>query len=212
MLYIMRHGKTDWNELKKLQGQTDIPLNEEGRGQATAAGREYAGIHLDICYCSTLGRARETARLFFEARALAKHKPGGSTAGDDGKNGEYEENIPIVYDERLREMGFGTYEGIERCFDIPDCPVNVFFKHPEEYDVPVEGGESMDELFARTGEFLKENVYPALKEGKDILIIGHGAMNSSIICQVKNNSDRTRFWEVGIPNCKMIQVSGDEAR
>nr|MCR5727762.1 histidine phosphatase family protein [Lachnospiraceae bacterium] len=119
---------------------------------------------------------------------------------------------PIIYDDRLREMGFGKYEGIERCFDIPDCPVNVFFKHPEEYDVPVEGGESMDELFARTGEFLKEKVYPALKEGKDILIIGHGAMNSSIICQVKNNSDRTRFWEVGIPNCKMIQVSGDEAR
>ena len=204
MLYIMRHGKTDWNELKKLQGQTDIPLNEEGRGQATAAGREYAGIHLDICYCSTLGRARETAALFFEARALAGKQTG--SAGTDG------ENIPIVYDDRLREMGFGKYEGIERCFDIPDCPVNVFFKHPEEYDVPVEGGESMDELFARTEEFLKEKVYPALKEGKDILIIGHGAMNSSIICQVKNNSDRTRFWEVGIPNCKMIQVSGDEAR
>ena len=204
MLYIMRHGKTDWNELKKLQGQTDIPLNEEGRGQATAAGREYAGIHLDICYCSTLGRARETAALFFEARALAGKQTG--SAGTDG------ENIPIVYDERLREMGFGKYEGIERCFDIPDCPVNVFFKHPEEYDVPVEGGESMDELFARTGEFLKEKVYPSLKEGKDILIIGHGAMNSSIICQVKNNSDRTRFWEVGIPNCKMIQVSGDEVR
>ena len=204
MLYIMRHGKTDWNELKKLQGQTDIPLNEEGRGQATAAGREYAGIHLDICYCSTLGRARETAALFFEARALAGKQTG--SAGTDG------ENIPIVYDDRLREMGFGKYEGIERCFDIPDCPVNVFFKHPEEYDVPVEGGESMDELFARTEEFLKEKVYPALKEGKDILIIGHGAMNSSIICQVKNNSDRTRFWEVGIPNCKMIQVSGDEVR
>ena len=31
MLYIMRHGKTEWNELHKLQGRTDIPLNEEGR-------------------------------------------------------------------------------------------------------------------------------------------------------------------------------------
>ena len=68
MLYIMRHGKTDWNEQRKLQGQTDVPLNEEGREMALAAGREYAGIHLDVCYCSPLIRAKETAELFFKER------------------------------------------------------------------------------------------------------------------------------------------------
>ena len=204
MLYIMRHGKTDWNERKKLQGQTDIPLNEEGRAMAAAAGREYEDIHLDICYCSPMVRAKETAALFFKAREEQKNQ-------QTGDIGEANEKIPIIYDDRLKEMGFGTYEGIERCFDIPDCPVNVFFKHPEDYTVPVEGGESMDSLFSRTGEFLKEKIYPELEKGKDILIVGHGAMNSSIICQVKNNSDRTRFWEVGIPNCKMIKLLGNEA-
>ena len=73
MLYIMRHGKTDWNEQRKLQGQTDVPLNEEGREMALAAGREYAGIHLDVCYCSPLVRAKETAELFFKERK-EKHR------------------------------------------------------------------------------------------------------------------------------------------
>ena len=181
----MRHGKTDWNELKKLQGQTDVPLNEEGRSMAVAAGREYAGIHLDACYCSPLVRAVETAELFFKERG---------------------EKIPIIYDDRLKEMGFGIYEGVEKSFGLLDCPVNVFFKHPEEYIEPVEGGESLDALFARTGEFLQEKIYPELDKGRDILIVGHGAMNSSIICQIKYAGDRSRFWEDGIPNCKMMKL------
>ena len=53
MLYIMRHGKTEWNELHKLQGRTDIPLNEEGRQMAKIAGENikililmYVIVHL----------------------------------------------------------------------------------------------------------------------------------------------------------------------
>ena len=42
MLYIMRHGKTDWNACHKLQGRTDIPLNDEGRMMAAEAGEKYA--------------------------------------------------------------------------------------------------------------------------------------------------------------------------
>ena len=93
MLYIMRHGKTEWNELHKLQGQTDIPLNENGRKMAREAGKRYREIHFDICYCSPLIRAKETAELVLEGRA-----------------------VPIVTDDRLMEMCFGEYEGIENSF------------------------------------------------------------------------------------------------
>ena len=54
MLYIMRHGKTDWNVLHKLQGRTDIPLNEEGRNMARKAAAIYKDINFDVCYCSPL--------------------------------------------------------------------------------------------------------------------------------------------------------------
>lgn len=58
MLYIMRHGRTDWNVRHKLQGRTDIPLNDEGRMMAVEAGKRYVDIHFDVCYSSPLERAR----------------------------------------------------------------------------------------------------------------------------------------------------------
>lgn len=181
MLYIMRHGKTEWNARHKLQGRTDIPLSEEGRSMAQRAAKEYENIHFDICYCSPLIRAEETAKIVLKGR-----------------------NIPIVTDERLLEMSFGIYEGIENSFQISDCPINVLFRNPADY-TPVEGAESLEDLYARTGEFLKEVVAPRLECGEDILIVGHGAMNSSIICQVKN-VPLEKFWSAGIENCKLMRL------
>lgn len=93
MLYIMRHGKTDWNAIHKLQGRTDIPLNDEGRRWPKLLAKKYQDVHLDICFCSPLIRARETAQLVLAGR-----------------------DVPVVYDERLLEMSFGIYEGTENSF------------------------------------------------------------------------------------------------
>ncbi len=84
MLYIMRHGITDWNQAHRLQGKTDIPLNDEGRAMASAAAEEYKDLHIDICFCSPLKRAYETATILLKGR-----------------------DIPIKADERLSEMSFG---------------------------------------------------------------------------------------------------------
>jgi len=178
----MRHGRTDWNDMHKLQGRTDIPLNDSGRQMARDAAVRYADVDLDIIYTSPLKRAAETAAII---------------AGD--------RDIPIIEDTRLVEMCFGIYEGVENSFKSPDCPVNVLFKTPEKYTVPVEGGESFDELFERTGAFLDEMVYPLLKEGKDILIIGHGAMNLSIINRIRNIPIKD-YWSAGIENCKLLKL------
>ena len=85
MLYIMRHGKTDWNAVHKLQGKTDVPLSGEGREMVEKAGRLYRDTHFDVCFCSPLIRARETAEIILRGR-----------------------NIPIIEDVRLEEMGFGV--------------------------------------------------------------------------------------------------------
>ena len=182
MLYIMRHGKTDWNVEFKLQGRTDTNLNDEGIQMAKDAAIEYKDVHFDVCYCSPLTRARKTAELVLEGR-----------------------DVPIITDDRLIEMGFGVYEGESRIYERDESdPMRVFFFHPEEYKT-VEGGESLDELFERTGEFLKEVVCPLLETGKDVLIVGHGAMNSAIVTQVKGRT-RKDFWAEGIPNCKLMQL------
>ena len=70
MLYIMRHGKTDWNKLYKLQGQTDIPLNESGRDLAVLTREGMPDVKFDRVFCSPLCRAVETARIFLEGRCF----------------------------------------------------------------------------------------------------------------------------------------------
>ncbi len=181
MLYVIRHGITDWNEELKMQGRTDIPLNEKGREMARAAAMEYKDVHFDICFASPLCRAYETAQIVLDGR-----------------------EIEIIKDDRLKEICFGVYEGQVYSSHDPESPLYTFFKKPEMY-TGVEGGETFEELFKRTGEFLKEEVEPRLEKGMDILIAGHGAMNSSIVCQ-KKGIPLSRFWEAGIPNCKLMEI------
>lgn len=180
MLYIMRHGETDWNAARRLQGRTDVPLNAAGRKMAERAAEECGGIHLDVIYCSPLSRARETAVIVAGSRT------------------------PVIVDERLTEMSFGVCEGTEDSFPAKGGPMLLFFNDPPAY-IPPEGGESFSELFARTGEFLREVAFPLTEQGKDVLIVGHGAMNLSIICRIKNIPLKD-FWSFGIPNCKLIRL------
>ncbi len=182
MLYIMRHGKTEWNKKLKLQGQTDIPLSEEGIEMAKAAAKEYAGVHFDICYTSPLSRAKKTAELLLEGR-----------------------DVPIVTDKRLLEMCFGVCEGAENYKEDRALPVNILFSSPEKYTDLPEGAESLDELLARTGEFLSKVALPLVNAGKDVLIVGHGAMNSSIY-NIVNKLPREKFWSGKYENCKLYRV------
>lgn len=181
MLYIMRHGKTDWNALYKLQGRVDIPLNDEGRQMAIEAGKKASNIHFDICYCSPLIRAMETAKLFLQGR-----------------------DIQIITDERLLEMSFGEYEGLDNCYNHPEWSVYNLFKNPEKY-VADKNAETFEQLYNRTGDFLKNVALPLVKDGKDVLIIGHGAMNCSIINQI-TNTPLKNFWDCGIGNCELKKL------
>ena len=182
MLYIMRHGRTDWNDEHRLQGRTDVPLNAEGRLMAERAREEFRNVDLDVCYSSPLIRAKETAEIFLQER-----------------------NIPIRTDDRLKEMCFGVYEGLQNSFSIPDCPINVLFQSPEKYTASVGGAETFDELFARTGSFLREVIDPLMEQRLNVLIVGHGAMNMSIVCQIRHLPIE-RFWTAGIDNCKMMRL------
>ncbi len=82
---LVRHGQTDWNVAKKLQGHTDIPLNETGRAQAEEAGKILIDHPFDLCISSDLQRAYVTA--------------------------SYLTKLEIQTDVRLRERSFGIDEG-----------------------------------------------------------------------------------------------------
>jgi broad specificity phosphatase PhoE len=85
MIYIVRHGETDWNKAGRIQGQTDIKLNANGIKQAQELAEQVKNLPIDICICSPLSRTVETAKIIF-----------------DGE---------IILDKRLAERSYGSYEG-----------------------------------------------------------------------------------------------------
>lgn len=86
--YIIRHGQTNWNKEGRIQGKTDIELNEEGIKQAEEAKRILKDYPIDMIVSSTLKRARKTAEIINEAK-----------------------NVPIIFKEALEERGLGEFEG-----------------------------------------------------------------------------------------------------
>ena len=70
IFYIVRHGVTEWNALKKVQGSADIPLAKEGILLAEKTGEALKEIPFDICFSSPLIRARQTAELILGKRNI----------------------------------------------------------------------------------------------------------------------------------------------
>lgn len=84
MLYVTRHGETDWNLYGKVQGKADIELNAKGIEQAKETMEKLKEESIDFIICSPLKRARQTAEII-----------------------NLEKNIHIVFDERISERDFG---------------------------------------------------------------------------------------------------------
>ena len=90
-LLLARHGETDWNREFRIQGSSDIELNELGRQQAQFLAQELTDVDLDAIYSSDLSRAQATA-----AAVAATH------------------GLDVKLDPRLRERSFGSWEGLTR--------------------------------------------------------------------------------------------------
>lgn len=70
LLTLVRHGQTDWNLARRIQGSTDIPLNETGRADARSAAQHLAGSAHHMIYASPLARARETAEIIADSLGM----------------------------------------------------------------------------------------------------------------------------------------------
>ncbi len=188
-IYLVRHGETVWNTVKRLQGSTDIELDEAGREAAGRTGEKLETVHFDRIYSSPLIRAYETACL------LRGHR-----------------NIPIIRDERLREISFGVNEGrrAEEILADPDDAFRYFFTQPELYRAPAEG-ESLEAVCARTAEFMREVIEPQAVEMERVMIVAHGALNKAILCHVKQH-DISHYWDGNLQkNCGIVILRLDES-
>lgn len=183
-LYIVRHGETDWNKARKIQGQSDIPLNEFGRHLARETAKGLADVHFDLCFTSPLSRAKETAQIILDGR-----------------------DVPIIEEPRIEEMAFGEYEG--KCcssegWELPE-EFRRFFDGPDRYRAPA-GGEDFGQVRDRTGEFLEDLARDPKYEGKQILITTHGAALAGLLCYIRK-APLSQYWGAGVhKNCAVTEV------
>lgn len=185
-LYLVRHGETVWNKAGKLQGRTDIELDEYGRELAGELGRQLETVEFDKIYSSPLIRAYETACLIRGYR-----------------------NIQIVRDERLCEISFGKGEGDSwEEWNKKENPYNAFFTDPANY-CPPPNGETIDSVLARTKDFVQNVIEPEWKNAKRFMIVAHGALNSAVMCYLENRK-KADFWGKGLQkNCQAIIFNFD---
>ena len=158
-IYLARHGQTDWNVQKKLQGFKDIPLNETGRQQARDLAEKMQGIQLDAIYCSNLQRSNETARIVAEGK------------------------LPVTILPELNEQFLGKFEGALLDGSNPNVAAEYEKRSADPNDT-MDGGESTNQHYARVKAAL-EKIRTQHPQG-NILIVGHGGTNVLIMRALLN--------------------------
>ena len=172
LLYLARHGQTDWNCQGRYQGQIDIPLNDRGREEARSLAEKLQQSRPAAIWASDLSRARETAAI-----VAAPH------------------NLPVQIHPGLREMHFGSWQGltwqqIEQRF--PEA-WRLWTEDPLGYNIP--GAESVGEMETRFKQALLEicGKYP----GGTVIVVAHGGPMSRLLSELAADE----FWEMLQGNC-----------
>ena len=160
-LILVRHGETDWNKAGRFQGQIDIPLNDNGRRQAAAAGDFLKDVAIDRAWSSTLSRPTETARIILEAHS----------------------DVPLTQIDGLVEIGHGVWEGKLESEIRADWAelLDTWKTSPETVQMPE--GETIQDVWTRSVNSWKE-IANGLKPNETALVVAHDAVNKTILCDL----------------------------
>ena len=160
-LYIIRHGQTDWNIAKKIQGRQDIPLNERGHFQAQCLGKAMENRPITAVFSSPQIRAMETA--------IAVASPAG---------------VPVIPVRDLMEINYGVWEGKteEELLRDDRALYEAWWSHPAETAPPE--GESINQVNERCRQAWKE-IKPQLTG--DAAIVAHGGLLAHFMEQLLGN-------------------------
>jgi len=179
MIYVLRHGQTRLNSKKALQGRSDFPLNESGRAQARQLGERLArrGITFARVFSSPLLRAVQTAKLVAPEAAL-------------------------VTDERLIEMDYGPYEGVD--LSSPPQEVIEFFSDFVHNPAPA-GMEQLSSVVERTGAFVESiRDLPG-----NTLVSTHAIAMKGILEYLTPDSDGA-YWSTYVGNCAVYAIDQND--
>lgn len=170
-LYIVRHGETEWNVIKRFQGQLNTPLTEKGMEKLRKTGKKLENVLFDEVYTSELGRTVASAEIILNEN-----------------NGYKNNKLELQKLAELNEVYFGVWQGLTY--------EEVFLKYPEEgnnyfYNVKNYKAENVEaeKLEDALERFLKGiNKILDSHESGNILVVTHGTVFEMFMNYVANNS------------------------
>jgi broad specificity phosphatase PhoE len=186
-LVVWRHGNTDWNAGHRVQGQTDVPLNDLGRQQAVDAAELLVRMRPHAIVASDLVRAADTAAALAALTGLS-----------------------VSYDKRLRERFFGVWQGLT----MPEVQATRPEEHARWQAGADEIGsdvESLSDLGTRVADGLQAaaDLAPA---GGTVVVATHGAAARQGVGHLLGWSTETLRTLRALQNCHWIELSWDPAR
>lgn len=179
-IFLVRHGESKWNVLKKIQGQQDVPLTDRGKSQAYQIGDRLLSEKIDSIYSSDLKRAYDTAAII-------------------GKKLQIDVN-PMT---ELREINFGQWEGAsyDKIYSTNHKEIILWRKAPEKLNI--DGIESLKKLQLRAMSAVKKIINS--ETGNNILIVSHSATLKTIILGLLN-IDLANFKNLTLDNVSLTIV------
>jgi len=188
-IYIVRHGETDYNKLRMLQGRgIDAPLNDLGKKQAEALAVYFRNHRLDAIFSSTMCRAISTAEY------IAHHHKGKISAFED-----------------LEEMDYGAYEGIEYIEVAEELDMIKNRWMNGETDLVITGGESPEMVLNRAERRIISLLESSVEDDQTILFVVHGRLIRILLSHWLKGSLK-HMHTIGTHNCSINHLTWQNNR
>lgn len=168
-LILVRHTESEWNQKGLWTGLIDIGLSEKGKKKAGIVGEKLKGFPIDLAFTSVLIRAKQTL--------------------DGIKNVLNLQRLLTIENPALNERDYGVYTGKNKWEIKKKVGDEQFQKIRRGWDVPIENGESLKDVYDRTIPYYKTKILPKLKNGQNVLIVAHGNSLRALVKYLENLSD-----------------------
>jgi 2,3-bisphosphoglycerate-dependent phosphoglycerate mutase len=185
-LVLVRHGKSEWNELGLWTGWHDVVLSPKGIEEAKQTGKALKDIHFDYAYTSALMRAQQTLSEILKV---------------------IDQNPPIIKSQDLNERDYGDYTGKNKWDIQKEIGEEEFQKIRRSWDYLPPNGESLEMVYKRVFPYFQTEILPKLKDGKNVIIAAHGNSLRALVKYLENisNSDIATL-EIGTGEAYVYQI------
>jgi len=189
-LVLVRHGESAWNAKGLWTGWTDISLDPLGRIEAQKTARLLTNFKFGAIFCSPLARCRETLD---EMAGILKL-----------------DTSQTVFADELKERNYGDFTAKNKWDVQKQVGEDEFEKIRRSWDYQIPNGESLKQVYERAVPFYIGNVEPALKEGKNVLIVAHGNSIRALLKFLEDIPDNEiTHVEVGIAQAIIFTMSSN---